>query len=137
MPQLASRPPPLMACCNASEDIVELLADVLELAGFRTTTHVSPAKLGPDPTIAFLTEVQPQACVYSVSLPYEESWRIFEQVRAAVPDCGWVVTTTNKRALEALVGPTPSIEVWGKPFNIDDIVGSVRRVLAEREPAHP
>ena len=135
MPQLSSRPPPLVACCNASEDIVELLAEVLQLAGFRTVTHVSPTKLGPAPTIAFLTAVQPQACVYSVSLPYEERWHIFAQVRAAVPDCGWVVTTTNKRALEAQVGPTHSIEVWGKPFNIDDIVGSVRRVLAEGEPA--
>ncbi len=135
MSQLSSRPPPLIACCNASEDIVELLADVLQLAGFRTVTDVSPASLGPDPTIAFLRQVQPQACVYSVPLPHEESWRIFLQVRAALPDCGWVVTTTNKRALEALVGPTPSIEVWGKPFNIDDIVSSVRRVLADGEPA--
>ena len=137
MPHASSRPPSLVACCNASEDIVELLAEVLQLAGFRTVTHVSPTKLGPAPTIAFLTDVQPQACVYSVSLPYAESWHISQQVRAAGPDCGWVVTTTNKRALDALVGPTPSLEVWGKPFNIDDIVASVRRVLADREPAHP
>ena len=121
---------PLVACCNSSEDIVALLADVLKHEGFRAVTHVSPATLGPDPTINFLTQVRPHACIYSVSLPYEASWTNFQQVRQALPGCAWVVTTTNKRALDTLVGPTDTIEIWGKPFDIDDVVASVRRALA-------
>ena len=122
-------PTPLIACCNSSEDIVALLADVLKEEGFRAVTHVSPATQGPEPTIDFLTQVQPHACIYAVSLPYETSWTNFQAVRAAVPGCAWVVTTTNKRALEAFVGPTDTIEIWGKPFDIEDVTASVRRAL--------
>ena len=120
-------PTPLIACCNSSEDIVTLLADVMKDEGWRAVTHVSPTAQGPAPTIEFLTQVRPQACIYNVSLPYEVSWAEFEQVRAALPGCAWVVTTTNKRALDELVGPTDSIEIWGKPYDIDQVVASVRR----------
>jgi len=122
-------PTPLVACCNASEDIVTLLADVMKGEGWRAVTHVSPAEQGPDPTIEFLTQVRPQACIYSVSLPYEQSWANFQQVREAVPECAWVVTTTNKVALDTIVGPTEAVEIWGKPFDIDEIVSAVRRAL--------
>ena len=123
-------PTPLIACCNSSEDIVSLLAEVMQDEGFRAVTHVSPTAEGPAPTIEFLTQVRPQACIYNVSVPYAASWTEFAQVRQALPGCGWVVTTTNKRALDELVGPTESIEVWGKPFDLDQVVASVRRALA-------
>ncbi len=66
-------PAPLIACCNASEDIVKLLAEVMKHEGWRAVTHVSPSDLGPASTIEFLTQVRPHACIYSVSLPYAES----------------------------------------------------------------
>ena len=125
-------PAPLVACVNASEDIVELLAEVMKHEGFRAVTHVSPSKLGPEPTIEFLRQVQPQACIYSVSIPYEDSWANFQQVREALPLCAWVVTTTNKRALDELVGPTNTIEIIGKPYDIDRLIDAVRLVLVER-----
>jgi DNA-binding NtrC family response regulator len=73
--------------------------------------------------------VQPQACIYAVSMPYAASWANFQVVRQAMSDCAWVVTTTNKRALDALVGPTETFEIWGKPFDIEQVVASVRRAL--------
>ena len=121
---------PLVACVNSSEDIVELLATVLQEDGLRAVTHVSPTKEGPQPEIDFLRNVRPQAVIFNVSLPYEASWQEFLQVRAALPDCPFVVTTTNKRALDELVGPTNSIEIIGKPFDLDHIVAVVRRTLA-------
>ncbi len=123
-------PAPLIACVNSSEDIVELLADVMKHEGWRAVTHVSPSKLGPEPTIDFLQQVRPQACIYSVSIPYQESWANFQQVREALPLCAWVVTTTNKRALDELVGPTNTIEIIGKPYDLDHLVAVVRRALA-------
>jgi DNA-binding NtrC family response regulator len=123
-------PTPVIACCNSSEDIVDLLADVMQDEGWRAVTHVSPATEGPEPTIEFLTQLRPQACIYAVSLPHEQSWANFQAVRQALPGCGWVVTTTNKRALDAMVGPTETFEIWGKPFDIDQVVASVRRALA-------
>ena len=120
---------PLVAYVNSSEDIVELLAEVLRDEGFRAVTHVTPSRLGPAPVMTFLSQLLPQACVFNVSVPYEQSWAEFVQVQAAVPSCAYVVTTTNKRALDELVGPTDSIEVIGKPFDLDHIVQAVRRAV--------
>jgi len=37
-----------------------------------------------------------------------------------------LLTTTNKRVLESLVGPTDAIEIVGKPYDLDRIVTSVK-----------
>ena len=120
---------PLVACVNSSQDIVELLAALLQEDGIRAVTHVSPTREGPQPEIEFLRNVRPQAVIYNVSLPYEASWQEFLQVREALPDCPFVVTTTNKRALDELVGPTNTIEIIGKPYDLDHILAATRRGL--------
>jgi len=120
---------PLVACVNSSEDIVQLLADYLRLEGFRTVTHVTPLRCGAGPVIDFLSELRPDACVFSVSLPYAESWREFRAVSAAVPDVPFVLTTTNLRALESVVGPVEGIEILGKPFDLDEVCRVVRRAV--------
>ena len=59
----------LVACgVDSSDDIVDLLADVVQDEGWRAVTHFSPASDGPTPTIDFLTQVRPQACIYAVSI---------------------------------------------------------------------
>ena len=93
-------------------------------------SDTSPVQEGPQPEIDFLRNLRPQVVVYNVSLPYEVSWQEFLQVRAAVPDCPCVVTTTNQRALDELVGPTNTVELIGKPYDLDHIVAVVRRALA-------
>ena len=122
-------PPPLIACVNSSEDLVALLADVMKQEGWRAVTHVTPASLGAQPTIEFLAQVQPHACIYAVSVPYDADWAIFQEVQQAVPRCAWVVTTTNKRALEAIVGPTNTLEILGKPYDLEQVMQAVRHAL--------
>src|SRR3712207_6848488 len=48
-----------------------LLADYLRLEGFRTVTHTTPLRWGAEPLITFLSDLQPDACAFTVSLPYE------------------------------------------------------------------
>ena len=127
MPQHSARP--LVACVNSSEDVVDLLADYLRLEDFRAVTHVTPVRWGAEPVIAFLRDLHPDACVFTVSLPYDANWREFEVVRAAVPAVPFVVTTTNQRALDELVGPTNTIEIIGKPFDLDRVCQAVREAL--------
>ncbi len=110
---------PLVACVNSSQDLVNFLRDIFVLEGFRAVPYATSLAEGPETLVAFLQQLHPQAVVYAVSVPYQESWAEFEQVRAALPDLHWVVTTTNKRALDELVGPTTTIEIIGKPFDID------------------
>lgn len=121
-------PPPPVACYNAPEKVLGI--------GFRAVTRVAPSSRRPAPTIAFLTQVRPQAGIDPVSRPYAASWTNFEQVRAARPRGAWVVTTTNEPPLAALVRPANIIEIWGKFFNRDDLVAAVRRTLAQVEQPH-
>ena len=123
---------PLVACVDSSEDVAALLADYLRLEGFRAVTHVTPVRCGAQPAIDFLADLRPDACVFTVSLPYAESWAEFQAVRAAVPDVPFVLTTTNRRALEAAVGPADGIELFGKPFDLGEVCDAVRRVVRDR-----
>ena len=60
----------------------------------------------------------------------------FRRLTAAVPEMPFVLTTTNKPALDALVGPTDALEIIGKPFDLDQLVAAVRRALARRDAAN-
>jgi hypothetical protein len=40
-----------------------------------------------------------------------------------------VLTTTNKRVLEPLAGPTPAHELVGKPFDLGVLVDAVHRAV--------
>ena len=126
---------PLVACVNSSEDLVQLLAEYLELEGFRAVAHATPIRWGAGPVIDFVSDLRPDACVYSVGPPYEASWREFEALRAAVPDVPCVLVTTNLRALRSLVGPVDGIEVIGMPFDLDEVCRAVRRALDRRSSA--
>ena len=131
-PKTAPQTAPLVACVDSSEDLVQLLADYLRLDGFRVVTHGTPIRWGSEPVIRFVSELRPDACVYSVSVPYAESWAEFQTLRAAVPDVPFVLTTTNLRGLHDAAGPTDGIEILGKPFDLDALCSAVRRALAER-----
>ncbi len=125
-------PAPLVACCDANEEVAQLLADYLQLDGFRTVAHVMPSGAGAAPVIQFVSQVRPDACIVTVSLPYAESWATFQALRAAVPTVPVVLTTTDMHALAAAVGPLDGIDVFGKPCDLDALCQAVRRALANR-----
>ena len=124
--------PPLIACVDSSDDLVEFLRDVFVQDGLRAVPYASSVREGIEPLLAFLTPLAPDAVIYGVSFPYQEHWAQLEQLRARLPGPAFVVTTTNKRALDAVVGPTPTIEILGKPFDVEQLVAAVHRALPGR-----
>ena len=121
---------PVLAIVNASEEITRMLAALFRLEGFRVVTAI-PADLTrgqPDPS-AFLRQHEPAVVVWDISIPYEDHWAFFQSVQAS--DAGrarrFVLTTTNKRVLDRLVGPTPAQEIVGKPYDLEALVAAVRR----------
>jgi DNA-binding response OmpR family regulator len=70
--------------------------------------------------------------VYDIAIPYEENYALFNRLRSRESAKGipFVLTTTNKKALEKLVGKTPAFEIIGKPFDLDEMIKAVR--LASR-----
>jgi DNA-binding response OmpR family regulator len=129
-PQAAAKP--LVAVINASEDIVMLLRLELESQGFATAqAHIRHIKDGKFDFLAFLAEFDPAAIVYDIAPPYEENWTFLRLMRdtQAMRGRPVVVTTTNKAALDRLVGPTDACEILGKPFDLEAVAGAVRRAL--------
>lgn len=123
---------PVLAIVNTSEEITQLLAAVFQMEGFRTISgYVLDFKRGNPDFGAFVTENQPDVVLWDIAMPYEENWAYFQSVRQSevVGSLPFVLTTTNKRALEDLVGPTPTHEIIGKPYDLEQVVEAVRRVL--------
>ena len=125
----------LVAIINTTIETIDLLRDVLEDEGFAVAaTYVVALKRGEPNVATFFAEHRPQAVIYDIALPYEENWHFLQE--QVLPASGlakrrFVLTTTNKAALEQLVGPTGAIEIIGKPFDLEEIVTAVRRVVAE------
>lgn len=122
---------PLVACVDPSPDVLQFLRDLFVAEGFRTVPYTTSPGEGTENLIAFLTRLRPHVVVYAVSFPYEESWADFGEVCGRLPDHRWVVTTTNTHALGALVGPANTIEIIGKPFELETMVAAVQRALAK------
>lgn len=134
--QHTQRDRPCIAIINTSQETIQLLQDLMSDEGFATATaYVPEFKRGERDLDEFFQEHQPQVVLYDIALPYVENWSFFnEQVlaRNLLPAACFVLTTTNRAALEVLVGPTSTIELIGRPFDLELIVQAVHRVVDGR-----
>ena len=123
----------VIAVINSNEDTVEMLRTCLNTHGFASvvTAHVREIRDGATDFLEFVRTHQPQLFVYDISIPYDRNWRFLEFLRTSEVMKGRpvVVTTTNKAALEKMVGPNAAMEIVGKPYDIELIVGAVKRTL--------
>lgn len=126
---------PVVAIIDSNDDIINALRELFESEGFLVATaHVRQIRSGRVDFGTFLSRYDPDVIVYDIAPPYEENWTFFKLLRTT--DAGkerrYVVTTTNKAALERLVGDTGAAELIGKPFDleqiVDQVMGTLRRV---------
>ena len=125
---------PVVAIVNGNEDTVEMLRATLQQHGFTAiaTAHVRDLKLGRVDLLAFLEQHDPKVLIYDITIPYEENWRFLQLLltSAAMQGRRFVLTTTNKRALEGLVGEQSEVqEIVGKPYDLEQVVEAVRKAI--------
>jgi DNA-binding NarL/FixJ family response regulator len=123
----------VIAIVNSSDDTVEMVRECLYHSGFTNvvTAHIQEIRDGETDFLAFVERHQPRVFIYDISIPYDRNWRFLQLLMTTFAMRGRrvIVTTTNKRALDELVGPTGAIEVIGKPYDLDQIVKAVRTAL--------
>jgi len=131
---------PVVAILNSADDVIEMLSVALEGAGFATVSaRLSEIQSGVMDLVAFITAHRPVAIVYDLPRPYEANWNFLRLLREvqSVSRLGWVLTTLDKAALEAAVGPASVVQiVLGKPYGLDEVVAAVRQSLAPGRDEH-
>src|SRR6266403_4577217 len=123
---------PTIAVFNSSEDTFELLRTALEAEGFQTVVgHIPDVKKGELDLVEFINHHTPEVILYDISPPYDANWRFLRLVRSSEPlkRRQFVITTTNKPALESLVGENEALEIIGKPYDLQRVVDAVRAAL--------
>jgi CheY-like chemotaxis protein len=120
-----------IAIINTSVEVIDFLRELFEGEGFDVVTAFAhDFKRGSHDFPTFCATHQPAVVVYDIAFPYEENWQFFiTQILGAnvLPASHFVLTTINKGVLDKLVGPTPTIELVGKPFDIDALVQAVQQ----------
>ncbi len=124
-----------VAVINSSEDTVEMLRCALQHSGFTSvvTGHIRDFKTGAGDFPKYLETHDPQVLVYDVSLPYDKNWTFLRLLLDSEHMRGRkvVVTTTNKKRLDEMVGDTGALEIVGKPYDIDQVVKAVKSALGK------
>ncbi|MBI3965970.1 MAG: hypothetical protein HY329_10085 [Chloroflexi bacterium] len=124
-------PSPTVAVINTSEDVAELLGTALSDEGYDTAVgYVVDFRAGRQDLDEFLRRHRPQVIIWDIAIPYALNWEYFLRVRETHGDCSFVLTTTNKDALESIVGPTETTEIVGRPFDLEHVIQAVQRVIA-------
>src|SRR5256712_10048434 len=87
--------------------------------------------------VAFLEEHDPRVIVYDLPRPFERHWNFLRLLRQtdALRNRTWILTTTDKKALDPAVGASDVIEIaFGAPYDLGAVVKAVHHALADGRP---
>ena len=125
-----------VAIFNSRPDFIEALRVALEAGGFTTAcAHLADIQDGRLDLLAFIARHEPALIVYDLPRPYERHWNFLRLLKdsASLEGVTWVLTTTDKQALEAAVGASGVVQIiFGEPYGVADVVAAVTDAFAQR-----
>jgi CheY-like chemotaxis protein len=128
--------PPVVAIVNTNPDLVELMKERIETAGFVVLVlHVEQIRSGID-VQSILAQHDPQVIVYDVVAPMSRSWRFLQHLRESIfAGRRFVLTSPNVKALEEIVGKDERVYEIVEDSDILTIVQAVREAARARPTA--
>ena len=122
-----------VAIFNSRPDFIEALRLALEEGGFMTNSaHLADIQDGTLDLVAFVAHHKPALIVYDLPRPYERHWNFLRLLKetSSLKAATWVLTTTDKKALEAAVGASGVVQIiFGEPYGVSDVVEAVRKAF--------
>lgn len=121
---------PLIAVINSNQDIIEMICMILGQEGYPTVTgHVIDFKRGKDNFVDYLKRNNPKIIVFDIAPPYEENWTFFKLIRETkeAEKIPFIITSTNSAVLKQITGESNSIQIVGKPFDLQEIFNAVKK----------
>ena len=127
-----------VAIFNSHVEFVDTLREALDREGLPTATALlAEIQDGTLDLVAFLEVHDPRVIVYDLPRPFERHWNFLRLLKQTdgLRKRTWILTTTDKKALDAAVGASGVIEIiYGEPYGVDEIVEAVRHALAHGRP---
>jgi len=124
-----------VAIFNSRPDFIEALRVALEEGGFTTNSaHLADIQDGTLDLVAFVDHHKPALIIYDLPRPYERHWNFLRLLKEtnSLKAATWVLTTTDKKALEAAVGASGVVEIiFGEPYGVADVVEAVRKAVSK------
>jgi len=123
--------PRRVAIFNSRPTFIEALRVALEADGFTTASaHLADIQNGTLDLLAFVHLHKPELIIYDLPRPYESHWNFLRLLKEtdSLKGATWVLTTTDKKALEAAVGASGVVEIiFGEPYGVTDVVAAVSK----------
>ena len=130
---------PLVAILNSNMEFLDALRAAIEGEGYAAVTaRLAEIQDGTLDLVAFIDQHDPALVVYDLPRPFERHWNFLrllketDSLKARI----WILTTTDKHALDAAVGSSGVIDIiFGQPYGVADVVAAVRLALETAEPS--
>jgi CheY-like chemotaxis protein len=119
---------PLIALIEPDEAVLALLAEVLDSEGLHSVCWPTDTVPTLDGLCAFLTEHAPAVALLDIPPPYAMNWQFTRLVLRRLPELAVVVTTTDPAALANLPGNDGRVPILTKPFQLEMLLATVRRL---------
>jgi DNA-binding response OmpR family regulator len=119
---------------SGNEDLLELLAAVLERAGLEVgTARVQELERSELDAGALLHGFDPHVVLFELALPYAHSAQLLQQLRQLPEAQGraFVLAAANARAVAPYAGPGV-LELQLQPADLAELVARVREALRPR-----